>query len=85
MKKYHAIIKVDLTVAPEVMALTKAEAEKKIHHLPMEKLLAHINDISTVDIWSIDEVEQLSWLLSFLKKCFGATKYETVVPKFLWF
>ena len=74
MKKYQAIIKVDLTVAPEVMALTKAEAEEKINHLPMEKLLAHIKDISTVDILSIDEVEQLSWLLSFSKKYFGATK-----------
>ena len=57
MKKYQAYIKVDLTVAPEVMAFTKAEAEEKLHNLPMEKLLAHISDISTVDIWRIDEVE----------------------------
>ena len=40
MKKYQAYIKVDLTVAPEVMAFTKAEAEEKLHNLPMEKLLA---------------------------------------------
>lgn len=57
MKKYQAYIKVDLTVAAEVMAFTKAEAEEKLHHLPMEKLLAHISDISTVDICRIDEVE----------------------------
>ena len=57
MKKFEGYIRLDLKVAPVVMALNESDAEDRFYELTVEELLQSVIDVSTIDVYSVSALE----------------------------